>query len=350
MSAFNLEKVGRSTEKSIREAGFDPAALLRGDVDSVPPSTEPPPSTDLPPSETPSGGKGTTNTPIIPSPTISTLPPGQIQLIIPEGTVDGQAYVENYVRELLKLDGRKPPESNLPSGMANPADESDLYDDAALLAELAAWFVWKAGGSGAEPTIPTTWKAVAQRVFEVADVSSLTFKSSNAVLTIEGLTTDQFRYIYRVPGFELEPEVIKAEATVGGVEIDWSFLDEPGAVQTSNLPAPVGGAPMTMSVLGTGAALAARYGPQVIGLIKTLGIAGAIAYITNELVGQGADPQEASAAANALVNEAGKKKRRRRRRMLTCSDKEDIQFLIGILGKGEMGKTAVAALLAGCRR
>lgn len=44
------------------------------------------------------------------------------------------------------------------------------------------------------------------------------------------------------------------------------------------------------------------------------------------------------------------KPRRRRRRMLTCSDRQDISFLTATLGKGDMAKSAIAALLSGCNR
>ncbi len=39
-------------------------------------------------------------------------------------------------------------------------------------------------------------------------------------------------------------------------------------------------------------------------------------------------------------------RRRRRRKLLTASDKADIAFITGTLGKGEMGRTAIAALLS----
>lgn len=39
-------------------------------------------------------------------------------------------------------------------------------------------------------------------------------------------------------------------------------------------------------------------------------------------------------------------RRRRRRRLLTASDKADIAFITGTLGKGEMGKAAIASLLS----
>ena len=39
-------------------------------------------------------------------------------------------------------------------------------------------------------------------------------------------------------------------------------------------------------------------------------------------------------------------RRRRRRKRLTASDKADIAFITGTLGKGEMGRTAIAALLS----
>ncbi len=40
------------------------------------------------------------------------------------------------------------------------------------------------------------------------------------------------------------------------------------------------------------------------------------------------------------------KARRRRKRMLTCTDKSDIGFLIATMGKGEMAKSAIGALLS----
>ena len=39
-------------------------------------------------------------------------------------------------------------------------------------------------------------------------------------------------------------------------------------------------------------------------------------------------------------------RRRRRRKLLTASDKADIACITGTLGKGEMGRTAIAALLS----
>ncbi len=43
-----------------------------------------------------------------------------------------------------------------------------------------------------------------------------------------------------------------------------------------------------------------------------------------------------------------KKTRKRRKRLLTCSDKADIAFITGTLGKGAMAQTAISALLARC--
>ncbi len=40
------------------------------------------------------------------------------------------------------------------------------------------------------------------------------------------------------------------------------------------------------------------------------------------------------------------KTRRRRKRMLTCGDKSDISFLTATLGKGDMAKAAIGALLS----
>ncbi len=43
-----------------------------------------------------------------------------------------------------------------------------------------------------------------------------------------------------------------------------------------------------------------------------------------------------------------KKTRKRRKRLLTCSDKADIAFLTGTLGKGQLGQAAVTAVLTRC--
>lgn len=42
------------------------------------------------------------------------------------------------------------------------------------------------------------------------------------------------------------------------------------------------------------------------------------------------------------------KRRKRRKRLLTCSDRADIAFLTGTLGKGAMGQSAVTSLLSRC--
>jgi len=42
------------------------------------------------------------------------------------------------------------------------------------------------------------------------------------------------------------------------------------------------------------------------------------------------------------------KKRRRRKRMLSCSDKADMAFVIGQLGKGQLASTTISALIARC--
>ncbi len=43
-----------------------------------------------------------------------------------------------------------------------------------------------------------------------------------------------------------------------------------------------------------------------------------------------------------------KKSRKRRKKMLTCGDKSDIAFIIGQLGKGASGQSAISALLSRC--
>lgn len=42
------------------------------------------------------------------------------------------------------------------------------------------------------------------------------------------------------------------------------------------------------------------------------------------------------------------KTRRRRKRMLTCSDKVDIAFVTGTLGKGQIASAAISSLLSRC--
>ncbi len=42
------------------------------------------------------------------------------------------------------------------------------------------------------------------------------------------------------------------------------------------------------------------------------------------------------------------KRRRRRRRLLTCTDKVDIGFITGVLGKGSGGQSAISSMLARC--
>lgn len=41
-------------------------------------------------------------------------------------------------------------------------------------------------------------------------------------------------------------------------------------------------------------------------------------------------------------------RRRRRKRLLSCSDKADLAFLVGTLGKGSIASTAISSLLAKC--
>lgn len=43
-----------------------------------------------------------------------------------------------------------------------------------------------------------------------------------------------------------------------------------------------------------------------------------------------------------------RRRRRRRRRLLTSSDRADIAFITGVLGKGQSGQAAIATLLARC--
>lgn len=90
-------------------------------------------------------------------------------------------------------------------------------------------------------------------------------------------------------------------------------------------------------------------GTVVAGAGRVLG-GGAVGSIGRWL-GLGGAAAAGGAAMEALVGQDGEivdvrvKKRRRRRRMLTCSDKADIAFLRGTLGGGELGKSAITAML-----
>lgn len=52
---------------------------------------------------------------------------------------------------------------------------------------------------------------------------------------------------------------------------------------------------------------------------------------------------QAQAQAMGLTNG---RKRRRRRKLLTCGDKADIAFLHGNLGGGQLGRSAISAVLS----
>ncbi len=43
-----------------------------------------------------------------------------------------------------------------------------------------------------------------------------------------------------------------------------------------------------------------------------------------------------------------KPNKKRRKRLLSCSDKADIAFVVGTLGKGQLAQTAIASLIARC--
>lgn len=351
MSGFNLEQTARSTEQSIREAGFDPAEVLKT-INTAPPGTDPPPVSVTPVAKPPAPAPGNTEIPDSPVREIRSGESVQYHVRIPENVQDMTAFVENAILKHLTGDGVHAPVSDLAAG--KPVVEVN-YDDEALLAELAAWFAWKAGGGGNEPTLPFNWRQIALRVWQIADVSGLTFTSTNGALRIEGLTPAQRAYIYLPEsltppaGTVREPGAVYTPGALTEAGTDWSFLDDPDALGElganpvlGNLPAPVGGRPMTMVAGGGLASVASRLWP----LIKQYGGAAVVSW----LVSQGVSEDDAQMQVAEASAQGARSKRRRRRRMLTCSDKEDIQFLIGVLGKGEMGKTAVASLLAGCRR
>lgn len=352
MSGLNLEQTGRTIEESLRQVPFDPAELLRRkavtpppappSIDTEPPRNDPPPVSQVPAALPPSPAPGQTQ---IPQSLVKEIRSGenvQYAVRIPQGVEDLASFVEAQILQHLKLDGTHPPASQ--SNGANPAAELDDYDDAALIAELAAWIEWKRGGPGTEPTIPLAWRGTMQRIWDNADITRLIFESRNGVLLVKGLTSAEYQAVYGIPApGENVPAIVgsipnEAEAPV------ITGINPP----LYNIPIPTtatGGPPMTMVVAG-----AASAGRSLWPWIKTVGITAAVSYLTQQLVEQGVDPTTAAKQAEMAVEEARPRGRRRRKRMLTCQDKEDIQFIIGVLGKGEMGKTAVAALLAGCRR
>lgn len=64
---------------------------------------------------------------------------------------------------------------------------------------------------------------------------------------------------------------------------------------------------------------------------------------------EGADIEilsEAQARAMGLPMGNGQRRRRRRRKLLTCGDKADIAFLHGNLGGGQLGRSAISAVLS----
>lgn len=368
MSGLNLEQTGRNVEESLRKINFDPAALLRRaqtppaaapSINSEPPGTAPPPVSQVPGATPPAPAPGNTEIPNSPVREIRSGESVQYAVRIPEGVENLASFVEESIRRHLNLDGVHPPVSR-----ANPAEApgQPSYDDAALLAELAAWFKWKGGGGGTEPTIPVAWRDTIQRVWHAADVGSLTFESTQGVLSIRGLTPEQATYVYAggAPGFPEEPGSVLALPPLGeteGAGVDWSFLFTDPEISGANpglgnLPAlipPIGGSPMTMVAPAAGTA-AASAGSALWAFVKRVGIPAAIGYLTSQLVEQGLDENTARQQAEMAVSAARPKGRRRRRRMLTCSDREDILFLKSTLGSGELGKAAISALLAGCRR
>lgn len=362
MSGLNLEQTGRSVEETLKSVGFDPAELLRRRREqSKPPSpsTSPgpitvgtstsPPSVAAPPATEVAPGvlrfeRNAIAQSEAPAPLRRELfvgQPRQIQVKIPENVADLQGWVEGYVRDQLGV--KAPVSSAAASSAPNPASVAisalDADDDAALAAELEAWFSWKVGGGGPEPILPVEWKPVLERTFSVANIASLTFEVVNGRLIIHGLSEEERRAIYN-------PETPAGEITI------------PEGIPSGNLPAPVdlstfnpnlGGSPMTMVVPGA-AGVAAAGARSLWGLVKSYGVPAVIAWLTAEYVGQGLDENAARQQAEMAVSQARPPGRRRRRRLLTCQDKEDIQFLRATLGGGELGKSAITALLAGCRR
>ena len=340
MSSFNLEQTGHSTEESIRQAGFDPADLLRG-INTEPPKTDPPPVSQVPAAPPPSPAPGDTE---IPQSRVREIRSGesvQYAVRIPQGVEDLASFVEQEIRSYLRLDGTHPPVSQ-----ANPAAivQSSDDDDAAYIAELAAWIEWKRGGPGQEPTLPLAWRDTLNRIWANADITRLTFESRNGVLFVKGLTPAEYEAVYGLP-----TAISPGWSIVGSVPNE----DEAAGIMGPNpplysLPAllPTGGPPMTM-VAGAAAGAISRSGLWQ--WIKTVGVTAAVSYLTQQLTEQGVAPEEARRQAEMAV-ESARPKRRRRRRMLTCQDREDILFLKNTLGSGELGKSAIAALLAGCRR
>lgn len=122
-----------------------------------------------------------------------------------------------------------------------------------------------------------------------------------------------------------------------------------------------GGGGGTTSTNVAPAAYAPTAVPQIAGKVPALGgsklvemiralMAAGLTWLAVELLsaaGIGMSPEEFLATAGEAVGIGGVSgRRRRRRRLLTASDKADIAFITGTLGKGEIGRSAIAALLS----
>lgn len=120
-------------------------------------------------------------------------------------------------------------------------------------------------------------------------------------------------------------------------------------------PQPFPGMPTNPPIMNPGALPALGGG----GLVGTVGRVLGGGYVPSVLrwLGIGGAAAAGGAAVEALVDtstgqvvKTRRRPRKRRKRLLTCSDREDIMFLKGTLGGGELGKSAITAVLTRCGR
>ena len=239
--------------------------------------------------------------------------------------------------------------------IANPADEGSGHDDASLRAEATAWVQWYRNPVGNEPLIPETWKVTLKSLVDAGytriDISVTNREMSYSAGGLTPRTGGEKDAVIVLTESEAEaeesaeiiPPLILSGADIFNIVHQYGDVDEP--LRLSNLPAlPAGQLQGGVRMLPAGLT-----GQSIWGAIKKYGAPVVIGAITGWLVDQGVSEEEAAVQAQAMVATA-KPTRRRRRRMLTCADREDIMFLKNTLGSGELGKSAISALLSGCNR
>ncbi len=98
-------------------------------------------------------------------------------------------------------------------------------------------------------------------------------------------------------------------------------------------------------LVGAGVAAAVNYGVEQV-MDRTLGQSSTAG--GGAMFPEGADMQILSEeeARRLGLNGRNCRPRRRRRKLLTCGDKADIAFLHGNLGGGQLGRSAISAVLS----